>query len=116
MPQARSSPAVLFHHVEPRGIPFGWPTAPEETWRPWVMDAPRLVQPTTGQRQAEVIMCLACGCMDAHREMGTANINYKDVKAAADENGRSVADVLDIVDRTVAKDRGEHSEECASGS
>ena len=28
-------------------------------------------------------MCLTCGCMDAHREMGKANITYEDVKAAA---------------------------------
>jgi hypothetical protein len=43
--------------------------------------------------------------------MGTANIRYEDVKAAADENGRSVAETLGILDRTIAKDRGEHAEE-----
>jgi hypothetical protein len=48
-------------------------------------------------------MCLTCGCMDAHLEMGTSNTRYEDVKAAADENGRSVADTPDIIDRTVAK-------------
>jgi hypothetical protein len=53
--------------------------------------------------------------MDAHLEMGTANIRYEDVKAAADENGRSVAETLDIIERTVAKDRGEHAEEYAPG-
>lgn len=58
-------------------------------------------------------MCLTCGCMDAHLEMGEANITYDDIKKAADENGRSVAETLDIVDRTVAKDRGEHREEYA---
>lgn len=58
-------------------------------------------------------MCLTCGCMDAHLEMGTSNIRYEDVKAAADENGRSVAETLDIIERTVAKDRGEHAEEYA---
>lgn len=56
-------------------------------------------------------MCLTCGCMDAHLEMGEHNITYEDVKAAADENGRSVDETLDIVDRTVAKDRGEHAQE-----
>ena len=61
-------------------------------------------------------MCLTCGCMDAHLEMGAANITYEDLKAAADENGKSVAETLDIVDRTVAKDRGEHAEEYAAGS
>jgi hypothetical protein len=60
-------------------------------------------------------MCLTCGCMDAHLEMGPANIRYEDVKAAADENGRSVAETLDIVERTVAKDRGEHPQEYGSG-
>ena len=45
-------------------------------------------------------MCLTCGCMDAHLEMGQNNIRYEDLKAAADENGR-----------TVDKDRGEHDAE-----
>lgn len=58
-------------------------------------------------------MCLTCGCMQAHLEMGTANIRYEDVKAAADENGRSVAETLDIIERTVAQDRAEHSQEYA---
>ncbi len=61
-------------------------------------------------------MCLTCGCMDAHLEMGSTNITYEDVKAAADENGRTVAETLDIVDRTVAKDRGEHAQEYTPGS
>ncbi len=61
-------------------------------------------------------MCLTCGCMDAHLEMGSANITYEGVKAAADENGRTVAETFDIVERTVAKDRGEHAEEYASGA
>jgi hypothetical protein len=58
-------------------------------------------------------MCLTCGCMDAHLEMGEANITYDDIKKAADENGRSVAETIDIVERTIAKDRGEHAEEYA---
>jgi hypothetical protein len=53
-------------------------------------------------------MCLTCGCMDAHLEMGEHNIRYEDIKAAAEENGRSVAETLEIVDKTVAKDRGDH--------
>jgi len=59
-------------------------------------------------------MCLTCGCMDAHLEMGTNNIRYEDIKAAADENGKTVAETLDIVDRTVAKDREGHADEYAS--
>ncbi len=58
-------------------------------------------------------MCLTCGCMDAHLEMGENNIRYEDIKAAADENGKTVAETLDIVDRTVAKDRQDHAEEYA---
>ena len=60
-------------------------------------------------------MCLTCGCMDAHLQMGEHNIRYEDVKAAADENGRSVAETLDIVERTLAKDKGDHAQEYAAG-
>jgi len=56
-------------------------------------------------------MCLTCGCMDAHREMGEANITYEDMKRAADENGRSVEETLRTFDATVDKDRHEHSNE-----
>lgn len=56
-------------------------------------------------------MCLTCGCMDAHLEMGTSNITYEDVKAAADENGKTVDETLDIVHQTVAKDRSDHAQE-----
>ncbi len=58
-------------------------------------------------------MCLTCGCMDAHLEMGQRNFTYEDVKAAADENGKTVAETLDIIDQTVEKDRAEHPEEYA---
>ena len=58
-------------------------------------------------------MCLTCGCMQAHLEMGSSNITYEDVKAAADENGRTVAETVDIIERTVAQDRSEHAEEYA---
>jgi hypothetical protein len=58
-------------------------------------------------------MCLTCGCMDAHLEMGSNNIRFEDLKAAADENGRSVAETLDIWQRTLDADRGDHAEEYA---
>jgi hypothetical protein len=58
-------------------------------------------------------MCLTCGCMDAHLEMGQANITYEDVKKASDENGRSVRETLDIINRTVEADREEHASEYA---
>ena len=59
-------------------------------------------------------MCLTCGCMDAHLEMGEHNITYEDLKKAADENGRSVAETLDIFERTKAKDVGQHPQEWGS--
>jgi hypothetical protein len=49
--------------------------------------------------------------MDAHREMGETNIRYEDLKQAADENGRSVRETMDIMTRTEAKDREEHPQE-----
>lgn len=61
-------------------------------------------------------MCLTCGCMDAHLEMGQSNITIDDVKRAADENSRSVAETLDIMERTKAKDRQEHPEEYAGSA
>jgi hypothetical protein len=54
--------------------------------------------------------------MDAHLEMGASNITYEDVKRAADENGRSVAETLEIMERTKAKDRGDHPDEYGGGA
>lgn len=54
--------------------------------------------------------------MQAHLEMGEKNIRYEDVKAAGDENGRSVTETLDIMGRTVAKDKEGHAEEYAPRS
>jgi hypothetical protein len=51
--------------------------------------------------------------MDAHLEMGESNITYEDLKRAADENGRSVAETLDIMERTKSRDRQEHPQEYA---
>lgn len=56
-------------------------------------------------------MCLTCGCMQAHLEMGEANITYEDVKRAADENGRTVGETLDLIARTAEVDRGDHPKE-----
>jgi hypothetical protein len=52
--------------------------------------------------------------MQAHLQMGEHNIRFEDVKAAADENGRSVVETIDIIDRTWAKDRSDHAEEYAN--
>ena len=56
-------------------------------------------------------MCLTCGCMRAHLDMGPAHIRYEDLKAAADEDGRSVAETMEIFQKTLDKDRGEHPDE-----
>jgi hypothetical protein len=61
-------------------------------------------------------MCLTCGCMDAHLKMGEHNVRYEDIEAAAKENGKSVAETFDIVERTLAKDRGDHPQEYAPAS
>ena len=58
-------------------------------------------------------MCLTCGCMDAHMKMGEKNIRYEDIAAAAEESGRSVAETIDIVERSIAKDRNDHPQEYA---
>ena len=56
-------------------------------------------------------MCLTCGCMQAHLEMGEANITYEDVKRAADENGRTVKETLDLIAMTAQEDRSDHPQE-----
>ena len=61
-------------------------------------------------------MCLTCGCMQAHLAMDPKNITYEDVKAAADENGKSVAETFDILERTLARDRSEHAKEYEPGT
>jgi hypothetical protein len=71
----------------------------------------RLAENAAANLQARVRMCLTCGCMQAHLEMGRTNIRYEDVKAAADENGRSVAETLDIMEQTVEIDRADHARE-----
>jgi hypothetical protein len=46
--------------------------------------------------------------------MGESNITIDDVKRAADENGRSLAETLDIMEKTEAKDRDRHQSEYAT--
>jgi len=60
-------------------------------------------------------MCLNCGCMRAHDDMGKpgVNITYETVKRAADANGKTVEETLQIIARTVDKDRGDHPAEYA---
>jgi hypothetical protein len=61
-------------------------------------------------------MCLTCGCMDAHREMGEYNFTYEALKAAAEENRKSVAETLEIFKQTAAKDAESHPQEYAPRS
>jgi hypothetical protein len=51
--------------------------------------------------------------MDAHLEMGESNIRYEDVEKAARENGRSVAETFEIMEKTQARDRERHPQEYA---
>ncbi len=58
-------------------------------------------------------MCLTCGCMQAHLEMGD-NVTYEDLKRIADANGKSVGETLDIIARTAEIDRKDHDREYAT--
>jgi hypothetical protein len=58
-------------------------------------------------------MCLNCGCMQAHDDMGQpdANLVYEDLKRAADANGKTVEETLEMITRTASRDRAEHPAE-----
>jgi hypothetical protein len=56
-------------------------------------------------------MCLTCGCGEAHKPMGTANVTYEDLRDAAVENGKTVDETLEIMATTAATDRADHLEE-----
>jgi hypothetical protein len=64
-----------------------------------------------GRQEGVNPMCLTCGCMDAHLEMGEHNIRYEDVKRAADENGKSVEETFETLIKTRDKDRLDHPAE-----
>ena len=61
-------------------------------------------------------MCLNCGCMRAHDDMGKpdVNITYEAVKKAADANGMTVEATLEMIARTATEDRGDHPAEYAA--
>jgi hypothetical protein len=61
-------------------------------------------------------MCLNCGCMAAHDDMGKPglNITYEVVKAAADANRMTVEATLAMIAKTADKDRRDHPEEYPS--
>ncbi len=58
-------------------------------------------------------MCLNCGCMRAHDDMGKPEINitYEVVKRAADANDMTVQATLAMIARTADKDHGDHPAE-----
>lgn len=58
-------------------------------------------------------MCLNCGCMRAHDDMGRPDVNivYEDIKRAAEANNMSVMQALDNISRTAEKDRADHPAE-----
>ena len=60
-------------------------------------------------------MCLNCGCMAAHDDMGKpgVNITYEDVKRAAEANGRTIEKTLETITKTANKDRADHPAEYA---
>jgi hypothetical protein len=60
-------------------------------------------------------MCLNCGCMRAHDDMGQpeTNITYESVKRAGEANGMTVEQTLAMIARTSEKDRADHPAEYA---
>ena len=58
-------------------------------------------------------MCLNCGCMAAHDDMGKPdlNITYEHIKRAADANRMTVEATLTMIARTADKDRHDHPAE-----
>ena len=110
---------VVIGDVDGRGILVGMDvlrgtilTVSADPARPVFWQVPCLARHRTCSEMAG--MCLTCGCMQAHLDMGPKNIRYEDLKDAADENGRSVAETLDIWQRTLEIDRGDHSQEYAA--
>ncbi len=58
-------------------------------------------------------MCLNCGCMRAHDDMGKpgVNITYEVVRRASDANGMTVDETLAMIARTSDRDRDDHPAE-----
>lgn len=58
-------------------------------------------------------MCLNCGCMRAHDDMGRPDVNivYEDIKRAAEANGITVLQTLQNIAATAEKDRVDHPDE-----
>ncbi len=61
-------------------------------------------------------MCMNCGCMKAHDDMGKpdVNITYEKIQRAAQANNMSVEQALQNIQRTAQKDRADHPQEYAA--
>jgi hypothetical protein len=61
-------------------------------------------------------MCMNCGCMRAHDDMGKpdVNITYEHLKRAADANKMSVQQVIENIQKTAQKDLSDHPQEWAA--
>jgi hypothetical protein len=61
-------------------------------------------------------MCLNCGCMHAHDDMGKPGINitYEGLKRAADANTMTVDAALATITKTAGIDRADHAGEYGS--
>ena len=74
---------------------------------------PRMAARPPAAKGLVTLMCLNCGCMRAHDDMGKPGVNivYEDVKRAAEANGTSVEQALQTIAATAAKDREDHPAE-----
>jgi hypothetical protein len=70
----------------------------------------RLTVKIAGNDKELSAMCLNCGCMRAHDDMGKpeVNITYEDIKRAAAGNDMTVAATLAMIARTAEQDQREH--------
>ena len=61
-------------------------------------------------------MCLNCGGMRAHDDMGEpeVNITSESSKRAADANGRTIEKTLQTIMKTIERDRRDHPDEYAT--
>ena len=66
-----------------------------------------------GYLEGASTMCLNCGCMQAHNDMGKPGVNivYEDLKKASDANGKTVEETLEMMNRTASLDRATHPAE-----
>jgi hypothetical protein len=83
----------------------------DESMRPGA--AGPLRQTDHGYLEGASTMCLNCGCMQAHNDMGKPGVNivYEDLRKASDANGKTVEESLEMMNRTASLDRANHPTE-----